>query len=296
MNILVALDGSIESQETLKLVCRLPILKKEIHLVYVVDILPAVPLVDLLTTISVKDQEAYYQKSREAGTMILDEGLSICKTFGYTTTKHLLEGVPEESILQIAGKVHAGMIAVGSRGRNPATRFLLGSVSEYVLRFANQTVLICRQTSKPQEIRDLHCIIGVDGRRGSQLACEFVAGFDLSKVSSVDLVGFVEWPPVMPSLGYFPNDGWDENLNSKMQSMLARSAEIFSGEDAARLRTLVGGETHDAAASLNDIAVKEGENLIVVGSSDKTFGERLVLGSVVQRLAQHASVPLIVVR
>lgn len=53
-----------------------------------------------------------------------------------------LEGHPAEKILDFAEKNAVDMIVVGSLGRNNVERFLLGSVSEKVVRNAKVPVLV----------------------------------------------------------------------------------------------------------------------------------------------------------
>lgn len=53
-----------------------------------------------------------------------------------------LEGNPAEKILEFAEKQAVNMIVVGSLGKNDAERFLLGSVSEEVVKNAAVPVLV----------------------------------------------------------------------------------------------------------------------------------------------------------
>ncbi|AKB66407.1 universal stress protein [Methanosarcina mazei] len=57
------------------------------------------------------------------------------------------EGHPAEKILDFAEKQDIDMIVVGSLGKTDAERFLLGSVSEKVVRNAKVPVLVVREKS-----------------------------------------------------------------------------------------------------------------------------------------------------
>jgi nucleotide-binding universal stress UspA family protein len=59
------------------------------------------------------------------------------------------EGDPGESIVEAAVAESADMIVVGSHGRGGIGRFLLGSVSEYVVRHAEVPVLVVRPSEGP---------------------------------------------------------------------------------------------------------------------------------------------------
>jgi len=54
-------------------------------------------------------------------------------------------GVPEQSIIRLAGELEVSCIAIGSRGRSPSQEAVWGSVSERVVRRAEMPVLIIKQ-------------------------------------------------------------------------------------------------------------------------------------------------------
>jgi len=53
-------------------------------------------------------------------------------------------GFPDAEIVALAGKLGAGLIVMGSRGRGPLRRALMGSVSDSVVRHAHCPVLVVR--------------------------------------------------------------------------------------------------------------------------------------------------------
>jgi nucleotide-binding universal stress UspA family protein len=56
----------------------------------------------------------------------------------------LLQNHPAEAILRFADVEHADLLVMGSRGLSPATRLLLGSVSDAVIHHAHVAVLVVR--------------------------------------------------------------------------------------------------------------------------------------------------------
>lgn len=61
---------------------------------------------------------------------------------GLAATALLIQGPPVEKILEEAKRLGVGMIVMGSHGRSALARFMLGSVSEGVVRHAACPVLI----------------------------------------------------------------------------------------------------------------------------------------------------------
>ena len=74
--------------------------------------------------------ETQVQKMEEAGAQI--------------SGTHARVGFPDVEIVGLAGKVGAGLIVMGSRGRGPLKRALMGSVSDSVVRRSHCPVLVVR--------------------------------------------------------------------------------------------------------------------------------------------------------
>lgn len=63
---------------------------------------------------------------------------------GVAMVPFLHNGDPRESIVTVAGELHADLIVMGTHGRRGIARALLGSVAEYVVRTAACPVLTVR--------------------------------------------------------------------------------------------------------------------------------------------------------
>jgi nucleotide-binding universal stress UspA family protein len=64
---------------------------------------------------------------------------------GFTVEKHVREGDPAQTILDVAGEQSADLIAVGARGDTGLKRFMLGSVSAKLAHHAPRSLLIVRE-------------------------------------------------------------------------------------------------------------------------------------------------------
>src|SRR5215217_2800607 len=81
----------------------------------------------------------------EAAKTTLEEQVQKIKETGIEVAgAHTREGFPDEEIVGVAGRLSAGLIVMGSRGRGPLRRALLGSVSDSVVRHAHCPVLVVR--------------------------------------------------------------------------------------------------------------------------------------------------------
>ena len=132
--ILLATDGSEEAGLAAHMAASLA--KRtgsELHVVYVVDLGAAA---------DPRLHAGLRLRARE-----LLDGLmrKIREPPGTTATAHLATGPPDHEIVALAEEVGAGLIVVGSRGLAGASRALLGSVSDSVVRHAHCPVLVVRE-------------------------------------------------------------------------------------------------------------------------------------------------------
>jgi nucleotide-binding universal stress UspA family protein len=74
----------------------------------------------------------------------LEEALEFLKTNGIKVRGIEVEGNPADVILEEARKVGAGLVVVGTGGKNAVERFVLGSVSDKVAHRAPCDVLVVR--------------------------------------------------------------------------------------------------------------------------------------------------------
>src|SRR5262249_28782289 len=140
MNILYATDGSECAGTAGRLLAAL-LLPAGTH----VTILSAIPesgwieyplLPEAASKLAAAEHDAAHQVADEAAASLRDRGLEV--------DVQIRHGNPAEVILNQAAVDNADLIVVGSHGRGAIARFLLGSVSERVARYAHCSVLVAR--------------------------------------------------------------------------------------------------------------------------------------------------------
>ena len=67
---------------------------------------------------------------------------------GAVTEAHVRLGRPAQEIVNLADKIAAGLIVVGSRGLGGIRRALMGSVSDSVVRHAHCPVMVVRKEER----------------------------------------------------------------------------------------------------------------------------------------------------
>ena len=85
------------------------------------------------------DLEAELKKEAEE---YLDQVAGRLKAKGLEVETKVLEGYPAAAIAELAKETANGMVVMTSHGRSGLTRWILGSVTESVVRYSGEPVLI----------------------------------------------------------------------------------------------------------------------------------------------------------
>lgn len=143
MKLLIAIDQSKFSQAALESVLSRPWpAKTEIKLLHVVE--PPSLLMGREMGGYDPEFEAVWKALREQAKDIVEKAAEKVRAAGLPFSTDLVEGDPKAQILDIANEWRADMIVLGSHGRTGIGRFLMGSVSQDVVRHAHCSVEIIR--------------------------------------------------------------------------------------------------------------------------------------------------------
>ncbi|MFB6134511.1 MAG: universal stress protein [Halanaeroarchaeum sp.] len=140
-HLLVPTDGSPESFVAIEEGADLAAaLDAELTALYVVDTRDYSTLPESKWRTIVEDLEA-------EGERALEEATRRAQKRGVAIETRLDRGVPHESILQAGEEIGADLLVMSTHGRTGIDRFLLGSVTEKVIRSTTVPVLVIRAES-----------------------------------------------------------------------------------------------------------------------------------------------------
>lgn len=94
---------------------------------------------------------AQEQLSAEARQLLDAEVEQVKAAGGVVAQAHLGVGAPDREIVELAEKLGAGLVVMGSRGRGGIRKALMGSVSDSVIRHAYCPVLVVRREKSERE-------------------------------------------------------------------------------------------------------------------------------------------------
>ena len=207
-----------------------------------------------------------------------------------------------EAIIRTAASEGCDLIAMGTQGREGFQRLLLGSVAERVVRVSDLPVLLVRQsvTMPAMEAGFKRILVPVDGGDASNKALWMADEIAVRLGAELEFLNVIPDapPPIADPIGMgglvYDYGGLFEALEQQSDRVIA---ETQAKATARRVRAT---KLHADGQRIAEMIVKTAQNgqadLIVMGTHGRGGFNRLLLGSVAEGVAHHASVPVLLVR
>jgi nucleotide-binding universal stress UspA family protein len=206
-------------------------------------------------------------------------------------TPKMIDGEPWMTLVQAAdADPEIDLIVIGTHGRTGIARAFLGSVAEMVVRHAPCSVLAVPHEGEPARFARILC--PVDFSDSSRLALDLALALDPVPDRSVTLLHVIEPPriysaeravDVHPGLGgesYKVLEAWGAEATAKQPAKLSTVVRI--GRPGTQVLAMLGEE--------------KSFDLVALGSHGRTGFQRMLLGSVAERVVRHAARPVLVAR
>lgn len=308
--ILAAIDGSEESKRALKSAIELAENSdSELHIIHAAALWTHVPSPGT----SLKEEERYQQSVQQNFEQYVDRVEGARETASDTHLR--FGGRADEEIVGCAEEIGAGLIVVGSRGRNPMQRLLLGSVAESVMSHAPCPVLVVRE--EPQEklqeeteaseasgaskasLFSGRLLLATDGSEDAELALGVAVELSNTTDSELHVMTVenrgkpeyvsVEHPELLEEV-----EDVRAQIEQETNEMLDKEVEKIenAGGVVAGWHTGVGLPD----AEILRIGEEIGASLVVVGSRGLGMLRRVLMGSVSASVVRHAHCSVMVVR
>ena len=292
--VLVPLDGSLLSEQALPLARRLASgMGAVLELVRVhvsataweayTDAMAGSPAPEADTT---REEVAY-----------LEERAAEARAGGLEVSTSLLQGQVAPAIARRARAV-ADLVIMTTHGRGPLSRFWLGSVADELLRTLHVPILLIRPTMQawatacgPPYRRVL---IPLDTSQGSEVAIE--AATVLGSPDTEYVLLHVVDAPVPAMAVPIPMGAEAEPAGVQEAKAAERLEEIAAGFRVRDLKVRTRIETGSGAAKgILDVAEAEAPDLIVMATRGPGRVERMLLGSVADKIVRASEEPVLVV-
>jgi len=211
---------------------------------------------------------------------------------GASTSGRVVSGSVPGALVDYASESGAGLIVVSTHGRTGFARWLMGSVSERLLRVAPCSVLVVRggRPGTAPEIRRLLCAVDLSehSRRALEVAAQLARGLGAS------LEVLHAWAVPFHVDAGASRDGLLErmrdNAHAELDAFIARAA---LPPDTLVSTSVVSGPP---TAAITEHVASSHPDLLVLGTHGYGGVKRMVLGSVAEALARYSSCATLVVR
>lgn len=295
--IVLATDGSEEARRAASLATNLAeSLDSELHLVYV-EPMPGVYAYPEAVVYEPELRDELRETVERGAREKLEAEAGALGLADKVAGMHVAVGRPDAEIVHAAEDTGAGLIVVGSRGRGPIKRALIGSVSDSVARHAACPVLVVRDGRGDGRVLDGPIVLALDGSEESKLAAGAAAEISAATGSPVHLIY------VMPAeRQLYGHHSYSEDVKKSLMEEAKAGGRRFLDEQAAGVRSTGGvvAQTYLGTGRPDEEIVELAEEIdagmVVVGSRGLGGVRRALMGSVSGSVVRHAHCPVLVVR
>jgi nucleotide-binding universal stress UspA family protein len=197
------------------------------------------------------------------------------------------------AIVAWARSTSADLITIGTHGRSGFERFMLGSITEKVLRRAPCPVLTVPPHA-PEAVRTPvsfeRVLCPVDFSDGSARALEYAAAIAGDAKAELCVLHVIELPPDVADvngaeLATYRRARYDE-AHAAMADALAPIRQVCPPKEL-----LLAGRA--AAPEILRVAAEQLTDLIVIGVHGRNVVDRMLFGSVTQQVVRQATCPVL---
>lgn len=198
-----------------------------------------------------------------------------------------------EYIVDEATKSNSTMIVMGRRGRSGLKRLMMGSVTTRVIGHAPCNVLV---VPKAAQLEFRNILVATDGSKHSAAAASEAIGLAKQNNSALTVISVVPSELVTPvDIDFTVNQR--EFIAEKEMQEAEKNAKVVkeaAEKEGVFVKAFVlSGKPADA---IIETAKEKRADLIVLGSHGRTGLEKLLMGSVAERVIVLAACPVLVVK
>ncbi|WP_440009150.1 universal stress protein [Halomicrococcus sp. SG-WS-1] len=282
-NILIPYDGSEGAAEVLHHASEFAHwADATIHVLYVADTTR-----DSVTVVEGHTVDALVQQ----GENVVDEAAKTLDTLGVSYDTDVVQGNPAPTIVEYAEQYNQDLVVMPTHGREGASRYLVGSVSEKVVRLSSVPVLTVRM--QPDETLVFpyeNLLIPTDGSTAATHAANHLVELAASLDATVHVLSVVD----------------DTTLGMDVRSTISGKESEEAATDAvetvvseAETRGVTNTVRHiehgTPAEVILDCIESNDIHAVGMGTTGRRGTDRILLGSVAEKTVRSAPVPVLTV-
>jgi len=253
-----------------------------IHVLFVADTTR-----DSVTVIEGKPIDALVDHGED----VVEQAEKTLQSLGVDYETDVVQGNPAPTIAEYAGQYGYDLIVMPTHGRGGISRYLIGSVTEKVIRLSSVPVLTVRmQSDERLSFKYENILIPTDGSAGAVHAAEHGLALATAVDATVHVLSVVDDAPLgLDGRSAAAQSDGDQAATDAIAD-LASEADRYGVQD-----TVTQTERGKPAEKILEYIDSNDIDAVVMGATGRRGTERILLGSVAGKTARSAPVPVITV-
>lgn len=251
-----------------------------IHILYVAD--------TARESVTVVESDVVDTLVRE-GEDTVDEAAKTLDTLGVSHETAVVQGHPAETIVEYAERYDFDLVVMPTHGREGISRYLIGSVSEKVVRLSSVPVLTVRMLDdEPLSFPYERLLIPTDGSGRAAHAADHALALAAALDATVHVISVVDTTSLGPDVRSVISDG--ETVATEAVE------EIVADAEQRGIPTVEHVDEGAPVEGILDCIEANSIDAVVMGTAGRSGTERILLGSVAEKTVRSAPVPVLTVR
>ena len=232
------------------------------------------------------------EKRMNIGRTLCDQAKEdVSSASGINLESIVCEGDPSDTLVKIAQAKKADLIVIGTHGRSGIKKFLMGSVTSGVIASSTCDVLVVKKADSDWSGRYSSILLPFDGSGPGRKALEQACRISIMDGSAVTVLYVV--PRYEEMIEFFRSSVIQESLMKEAQKITALAVDLAL-EKGVNVKVVI--EDGDVISRISETAVREKNDLIIMGSHGWGGVNKAYIGSTTERLIMHAGSPILVVK
>ncbi|MFD1512504.1 universal stress protein [Halomarina rubra] len=227
----------------------------------------------------------------EQGEDVVEEAAETLDTLGVSYDTDVVQGNPAPTIVEYAERYEQDLVVMPTHGRDGISRYLVGSVSEKVVRLSSVPVLTVRmQPDETLEFPYENILVPTDGSDAAMNAAERLVELAASLDATVHVLSVVDDTTLGLDVGSTAAREENERAATDAVETVATMAEDHGVSNTVR-HVEHGSPVEVILESIesNDV------HAVGMGTTGKRGTDRILLGSVAEKTVRSAPVPVVTV-
>lgn len=227
----------------------------------------------------------------QQGEDIVDEAAKTLDTLGISYDTDVVQGNPAQTIVEYAERYGQDLVVMPTHGREGISRYLIGSVSEKVIRLSSVPVLTVRmQPDETLEFPYDAILIPTDGSPAATHAAEHTLSLAASLDATVHVLSVVDDTALGPDVRSTMSGNESEEAATDAVETVISEAETRGVQKTVRhIEHGTPAEVILDSIASNDI------HLVGMGTTGRRGTDRILLGSVAEKTVRSAPVPVMTI-